>query len=221
MRSATVALGGEFRKRHAWPLIAMAAYMAILAAIKLLGFGPVDAIEVVPPDGRAAVLIAPLSWMFFYYLAVFSYGFAGDLAARQSIFPARMFALPVRTEALVLGPMLHGTATVAALVYCAMLLARWPWGIETPFVWPALLAAVFLAWTQALMWIPYGLRGARVVITVLWLVALDAVVLLAMHFKVSEPVMLASAEQQATIKDNPARYAVLKEHHRRGEFTRR
>ena len=30
-----------------------------------------------------------------------------------------------------------------------------------------------------------------------------------------------SAEQQAAIKDNAARYAVLKEHHRRGEFTRR
>ncbi len=29
-----------------------------------------------------------------------------------------------------------------------------------------------------------------------------------------------SAEQQATIKDNAARYAVLKEHHRRGEFRR-
>ena len=29
-----------------------------------------------------------------------------------------------------------------------------------------------------------------------------------------------SAEQQATIKDNAARYAVLKEHYRRGEFRR-
>ena len=56
---------------------------------------------------------------------------------------------------------------------------------------PALLAAVFLAWTQALTWMPYGLRGVRVIVTVLWLMSLDTVVLLAMHFKVSEPVMLA------------------------------
>lgn len=215
MRSPALAIGWEFRKRHVWPLIAMAAYMVVLAAIKLLGFGPVDAIEVVPPDGRAAMLIAPLSWMFFYYLAVCSYGFAGDLAARQSIFPARMFSLPVRTEALVLGPMLHGTATVAALVYGAMLLARWPWGIETPFVWPALLAAVFLAWTQALMWMPYGLRGARVVITVLWLVVLDAVVLLAMHFKVSEPLMLAILAPQLPLAYLTACHAVARA--RRGD----
>ena len=33
-------------------------------------------------------------------------------------------------------------------------------------------------------------------------------------------VRVLSAEQQATIKDNAARYAVLKEHHRRGDFPR-
>ena len=33
-------------------------------------------------------------------------------------------------------------------------------------------------------------------------------------------VRVLSAEQQATIKDNAARYAVLKEHHRRDEFRR-
>lgn len=215
MRSATLAIGWEFRKRHAWPLIAMGVYMLGLAAIKLLGLGPLDSITVVPPDGRAAVLIVPLSWTFMYYLAAFTFGFSGDLTARQSIFPARLFTLPVRTETLVLGPLLHGTLAVAVLVQAATLLTRWPWGIDGPLVWPALLAAVFLAWTQALTWMPYGLPGIRVMLTVLWLVTLDAVVLVAMYFKVSEPVMLAILAPQLPLAYFVACYAVARA--RRGD----
>lgn len=215
MQPGALAVGWEFRRRHAWPLIATGAYMLVLAAIKLLGLWPIGSLTFVPPDGRAAALIAPVAWMFMYYLAVFSFGLSGDLAARQSIFPARMFTLPVRTETLVLGPMAHGTVAVAALVQAATMLARWPWGIETPFVWPALLAAVFLAWTQALTWMPYGLRGVRVIVTVLWLVSLDTVVLVAMHFKVSEPVMLAILVPQLPLAYRTACYAVARA--RRGD----
>jgi hypothetical protein len=59
MTSATHAIGWEFRKRHSWPLIAMGVYLLALAAIKLLGLGPIAAITLVPPDGRGAGLIAP------------------------------------------------------------------------------------------------------------------------------------------------------------------
>ncbi len=45
-----------------------------------------------------------------YFLAVFSFGLSGDLAARQSIYPARMFTLPVTSAALAGWPMLYGTA---------------------------------------------------------------------------------------------------------------
>lgn len=186
----------------------MCAYMVVLAAIRLFGLGPIAEITLVPPDGRGAALIGPLSTTYIYYLAVFSFGLSGDLGAQQSIYPTRFFTLPVRTEALVLGPMVYGTAAVALLVETAMLLARWPWGIDTPVIWPALLAAVFLAWTQALMWMPYGIRGARVVVTVIWLVLLDVVVLLAMYFKVSEPVMIAILAPQLPLAYWTACYAV-------------
>jgi hypothetical protein len=42
MRSPALAIGWEFRRRHAWPLIAMGAYILVLAAIKLLGYAPVE-----------------------------------------------------------------------------------------------------------------------------------------------------------------------------------
>jgi hypothetical protein len=79
-----------------------------------------------------------------------------------------------------------------------------------PLIWPALLLAAFLAWTQALTWMPYGLRGARVVVTVLWLVALDAVVLLAIHFKAREPVMIAFLAPQLPLAYLAARFAVAR-----------
>ena len=65
-----------------------------------------------------------------YFLAVFSFGLAGDLAARHSIYPARMFTLPVTTAALAGWPMLYGTATMASLWVATALLALRPSGID-------------------------------------------------------------------------------------------
>src|ERR1044071_6506939 len=191
MRSPALAIAWEFRRRHLWVLIAMAGYLLVLAAIKVLFLGPMEPITLNPPDGRAAVVMTPLTATYFYLLAAFSFGLAGDLAARQSIYPARMLALPVRTAALVGWPMLYGTGAMALLWLGTALSVRWPWGIELPLVWPALLAAAFLAWTQALMWMPYGLPGLRAVVAVPWLGALDAVALLAIHYRVREAVLVA------------------------------
>src|SRR2546429_809151 len=215
MRSPALAMGWEFRRRHLWALIAMAGYLLALAAIKLLFLGPMEPIRLDPPDGRAAVVMTPLTATYFYLLAAFSFGLAGGLGARPSIYPARMFALPVRTAALVGWPMLYGTAAVAILWLVTALSARWPWGIELPLIWPALLAAVFLAWTQALMWMPYGLPGLRAIVTVPWLATLDAVALLAIHYRVREPMMVAFLAPQLPLAYLVARFAVARA--RRGE----
>src|SRR2546430_5739299 len=191
MRSPALAMGWEFRRRHLWSLMARACYLLALASIKHRFLGPMEPIRLDPPDGRAAVVITPLTATYFYLLAACSFGLAGDLGARPSIYPARMFALPLRTAALVGWPMLYGSAAVAILWMVTALSARWPWGIELPLVWPALLAAAFLAWTQALMWMPYGLPGLRAIVAVPWLAALDAVALLAIHSHVPQPLLVA------------------------------
>src|SRR2546427_1358128 len=165
MRSPGLAIGWEFRRRHLWALIAMAGYLLALAAIKLLFLGPMEPVRLDPPDGRAAVVITPLTATYFYLLAAFSFGLAGDLGARPSIYPARMFALPVRTAALVGWPMLYGTAAVAILWLGTARRARGP---ATGSPRPALVAAVFPAWTQAVMWMPYGVSGALAVVTGAW-----------------------------------------------------
>jgi len=214
VRSPAVAIAWEFRQRHRWGLIAVAGYLFVVATIRFLILEPGEPV-LVDSVRFAAVVSMPLTTTFVYLLAVFSFGFAGDLAARHSMYPARMFTLPVTNAALVGWPMLYGTAAMAILWLAARLFAVWPSGIEIPLIWPALLAAALLAWTQALTWMPYGLPGIRLIVAVLCLAALDTVVLLAIHFKAREPVMLAILAPQLPLAYVAARYAVARA--RRGD----
>src|SRR5216117_4116511 len=190
MRSPALAIGWEFRRRHRWGLIAVAGYLCVVATIRFLIPEPGEPVLVDSVRFVAAVSV-PLTTTFVYLLAVFSFGFGGDLAARHSMYPARMFTLPVTNAALVGWPMLYGTVAMEILWLAARLLAVWPSGIAIPVIWPALLAAALLAWTQALMWMPYGLPGLRAIVAVPWLATLDAVALLAIHYQVREPMMVA------------------------------
>ena len=214
MGSPALAIAWEFRQRHRWGLIAVAGYLLVVAAIKLLILEPRQPINL-DDESFAIVVVVPLTATFTYFLAVFSFGLAGDLAARQSMYPARMFTLPVTTAALAGWPMLYGTAVMAILWLATRLFAVWPSGVDVPLIWPALLAAALLAWTQALTWMPYGLPGLRVIVAVLWLAVMDAVVLLALHFKASEPVMVAILAPQVPLAYLVARFAVARA--RRGD----
>src|SRR5438105_9505920 len=172
VRSPALAIAWEFRRRHRWGLIAVAGYLLVVATIRFLILDPGAPVFADSLRFAAAVSV-PLTTTFVYLLAVFSFGFAGDLAARHSMYPARMFTLPVTNAALVGWPMLYGTAAAVILWLAARLFAVWPSGIEIPVIWPALLAATLLAWTQALTWMPYGLPGLRVIAAGLCLAAVD------------------------------------------------
>ena len=215
MRSPAAAIAWEFRQRHRWGLIAIAGYLLVLGTIKLLILEPGQPVNFDDAQSFALVVVVPLTATFMYFLAVFSFGLAGDLAARQSMYPARMFTLPVTTAALAGWPMLYGTAAMAILWLATRLLAVWPSGVDVPLIWPALLAAALLAWTQALTWMPYALPGLRVIVTVLWLAVIDAVVLLALNYKAPEPVMLAILAPHVPLAYLVARFAVARA--RRGD----
>jgi hypothetical protein len=208
MRSAAAAIAWEFRQRHRWGLIALTGYLLVLATIRLLILGAGQRVNFDNPESFALVVVVPLTSTFMYFLAVFSFGLAGDLAARTSMYPARMFTLPVTTAALAGWPMLDGTVAMVILWLATRLLAVWPSGVDVPMVWPALLAAALLAWTQALTWMPYALPGLRVVVTVLWLAVIDAVVLVALHYKAPEGVMLAILAPHIPLAYLVARFAV-------------
>jgi len=192
----------------------MLSYLFVLAMIRLVLFerGPhVDLDEV----SLALFVAVPLCATFMYFLSVFSFGLSGDAAARQSMYPARMLTLPVTTSALAGLPMLYGAAAMAILWFGTRLLALWPSNVDVPVFWPALLAASALAWTQVLTWMSYPWRGLRGIITVVWLAAIDGVIMLALYLKASEGVMLAILAPHVPLAYFAARSAVARA--RRGE----
>src|SRR5207244_291082 len=123
--------------------------------------------------------------------------------------------LPLTTDALAGWPMLYGTATMAILWLATRFFAIWPSDVDVPMIWPALLAASLLAWTQALTWMPYPLPGLRVIGTVLWLTVSAAIILVALRYKASESVMLAILAPHVPFAYLAARFAVGRA--RRGE----
>jgi len=219
MRSVGVAIAWEFCQRYRWGLLALIGYLLVMMTTDLLILEPGQAVgwdgsPNIPPRFAAAVAV-PVTLLTYYFLAVFSFGLAGDVAARESQYPARLFTLPVTTAALAGWPMLYGTATLAGLWLATTRFVVWPSGVDLPLIWPALFVAASLAWTQVLMWMAYGLPGLRVVVAVFWLATLAAIVFTAIDRRVSESVMAATLAPQLPLAYLAARFAVARA--RRGD----
>ena len=220
MRSPAIAIAWEFGQRLRLGLIVLAVYAIVMGTILLLRHNLGQPVSLEDGEDMAALVLVPVTTTFMFFLGVFSFGFASDLSARESMYPARMFTLPVTTRALAGWPMFYGAAAMMILLLTAGHVLTWeergalghfkilPWGIEPPLIWPALLAAVFLAWTQALTWMPYGLRGLRVIVTVLWLISLDAAVFVAVEYEVPEPQLVALLLPQLPLAYFAACFAV-------------
>ncbi len=186
----------------------MAGYLVALAVIKLLILEPGQAVNPAESERFAFTVLVPCTSAAFYLLAVFGFGLAGDVAGRESLFPARMFTLPVSTSALAGWPMLYGMAAMATLWLATALFGLRPSGVDLPLLWPAVFAAVFVGWAQALLWLPYGLRGMRVMAAVVWLATVETSVVLAFHFQASDQFMLTLLAPQLPLAYLTARYAV-------------
>src|SRR5256714_15435897 len=132
MRSPAAAVAWEFRQRHRLGLIAVIVYLVVLATIKLVVLARALPINLDSHESFAFVVMVPLAATFTYFLAVFTFGLDGELAARQSMYPARLFTLPVTTGALSGLPMLYGTACMVILLLATRLFALWPSGIGVP-----------------------------------------------------------------------------------------
>src|ERR1700686_123569 len=189
MRSPAAAIAWEFRQRHRWGLILLTGYLLVLSIIRLVILEPGGRVNFEDDLSFPLAVGVPMTATFMYFLAMFSFGLTGDLAARQSMYPARMFTLPVTTAALAGWPMLYGSLAMAILWLATRLLGLWPSDVDVPWIWPLLLGPALLAWTQALTWMPYPVPGLRVIVTVLWLVVIDTIVMIALESKASEPVL--------------------------------
>ena len=189
MRSPVArALAWEFGRQHRWGFGVIGVYVLALLTTQWLGIEwarPADA-----GVGRfIGTIVLPLTAAMLFFLAVFSFGLAGDLAARQSMFPLRLFTLPVTTVALVMWPMVYGALAMVVLAQSARL-ASWPSADPPPF-WLVLFAPVILAWTQVVTWMPYPVRGLRIVAAVVCLIAIDMIAIIGIELKPSESLMAA------------------------------
>ena len=193
MRSAASAFAWEFQRQHQVGLAALAIYLVAFVVIKVFVLPEEYVLRVDPPNGLAAFIIVPVTAMMFYFVGVFTFGLSGDLAGRASIYPEYKLTLPVSTRALAGWPMLYGTVTMFTLALLTVALLRWvnTRAFVVPIVWPGVLAAAYLAWTQAFMWMPYSFRGVRVVLAVLFLTAVDAIVFIAIEKEAAELTMIA------------------------------
>lgn len=188
MQTPAAAIAWELRQRHRWGLIAVLGAILTLGAIRIAVLTSQTPLEL--DDVTLALLIpAPLSGAFFYLLAVFTFGMSGDLAARESMYPSRKFTLPVSSASLAGWPMLYGCAAMVLLWFAVRITGTFPPDFDVPTYWPALFAASLLAWAQALTWMPYALRGMRIVVMIVLLVSIDVVVITAFENKASEATM--------------------------------
>lgn len=154
MHAPVAALAWEFWGRHRWGLAAAAGLVAGFAAY----------CAAAPPTAQFALVSSIWFVMALcYVLGVFAYGHEARLEAAESGFPARLFVLPVRTSVLVGWPMLQGVAAAVLLWLGWDRFVLRPAGVETPGWWAAMLAAV-VATSQALVWLPFGLPWARVLV---------------------------------------------------------
>jgi len=214
MRSAR-ALAREFVGARI-VLLALAAYMVAFYVIQGLIVGPGHPIRLAPPNGLAAVLVVPMTFAGFYFIGIFTFGLSGDLAARESIYPRRLFTLPLTNAALAGWPMLYGCAAMSSLWFVAAAVARIVGAdVAVPWIWPMLFCAATIAWMQALTWMPYGVRGLRVVLAVIALAAIDMVVFAAVNLHVANATFVALLAPQLPIAYLVARYGVARA--RRGE----
>jgi hypothetical protein len=188
MSSPSLAVGWSIWQRHRRGLIATPALFAAAALLTALAHSwlDADAAPQVSAFAWGALVIAAC-----YLAAVFSYGFDADLATAGTCFPARMFTLPVRTVQLSGWPMLGGVAFLGLLWLGTAGLILCPWGYVPPLVWPALLGAAMLVWSQALLWWPFGLPWLRVVAGVLLLHLPVTGTLILLQFRYSDKTLTA------------------------------
>ena len=198
MHSPAAAIAWQLFRPYRWWLVAGIAYfLAVSIFCRVTPETAVFFCRVTPETAVFAVaglyLASPLGIGMLLLLTVFAYGSGFDLASQESGFPARMFALPVQSRALVGWPMFYGTIAVGlAWMAIGQFLLRpscrqW---IDVPLWWPAFFGAGFLAWYQALTWWPFALAWLRLVVSIPVFGLLIAVPILGNLCDVPEAVMV-------------------------------
>ncbi len=221
MRSPAAAFAWAFAMRHRVGFLLLGAYFVALGAVRFLALTTGLRLPTDWDVGFAFLVVVPATLAHYWLIIAFTFGYNGNLAGRQSVYPSRLFTLPMTSTALTAWPMLYGAASVAILWLTTRIVAPWPVNlpIAVPLVWPGLFGLVMLAWTQAITWASYPLPMMRVVVTVVGLSSVGVLSVLAIEFEASETLMVALLAPQLPLAFVVARHAVARA--RRGGVTDR
>jgi hypothetical protein len=152
----------------AWEMWRASRFALLLALTYLLGLAVLvyvlPAAELSPE--RIGAMTIPLWLVGLNLLALLTHAESADLLARESGFPRRTLARPLRTVALAGWPMALGTTAVVLFWLAVAGLVLRPAGLPAPLLWPAVFLAALLAWGQALMWFPFPLPCLRLLVAV-------------------------------------------------------
>ncbi len=165
-------------------LAGVAWYLTASIVCRLL---PVNAYN----DAIVFMSAVPMLLLLGCQVAVFTYGYEADLSTRESGYPSWMLRHPVSVRLLVGWPMFLGALTVALLwmaIAPAVFRSR---GVDVLILRPALMCAAILAWSQALVWSPFGLGWLRVVAAVGAVAMVVSIAALDVTCGVRETVILA------------------------------
>ncbi len=168
MRTPALAIAYAQWCRHRQSFIAAIVIFLMTAAVCPIVFsqarGPSLAILV-------AASAMPLSVVF--GLALNSLLVVEETGNFSSGYNKAMLTLPVRSRTLAIWPMVYGSLTAGLLWLATAFLVYWPLGFRPPLVWPALGLAAFMAWVQAIAWLPLakGLLRELVILAILLAVA--------------------------------------------------
>jgi len=92
----------------------------------------------------------------------------------SSGYPKTMLTLPVRSRTLAICPMVYGSLTAGLLWLVIAFLVYWPLGFRPPLALPALGLAAFMAWVQAIAWLPLAKGWLRELVILAILFALTS-----------------------------------------------
>jgi hypothetical protein len=138
-------------------------------------------------------LTTPLALVVPLLIGIFSHGDDGDVLARDSAYPRRSFTLPLRTWALVAGPLLLGSTLLVLFWLIVAGLVLQPVGVPAPLLGVAVFLVALLAWVQALTWSPFSLPFLRLLVAVPTLGALVCGAVLGLQFQVAPALLLGTS----------------------------
>ncbi len=187
MGAAVTALSWELLARCRWWLVLSAGLMALLGLAGLAS----------PPSwhnpGVAGWLVAFVAIPVMAMVGSTVHAEGTRLEDAGSLFPARLYTLPVPTVALVGPPLLLGTLTLTVYWLLTALCILRPWGMQVPLFWPGLAAAAVLASVQALVWLPFPMPWLRAIALFIVLPGLLAGALFLAQRETPEVVMSGSS----------------------------